>query len=265
MARRWPGQYLYCIVRGSEERAFDGLAPVGGGDVPVHLVAAGGLGAVVSDSDVTDVETSRVNLIAHERVLEQVMAELPLLPVRFGTVTPPGDGLDDVRRLLVARRDEFSALLRDMERRVELGIKALWEDQGAVFADILAGCPPVRLLRDRIQSHPTRAGPMDRLRLGQLVKDALDLRRTAQASRILAPLAEVATRVVENPVLLDRMIVNAAFLVERDRDQEFDRRVRELDRELAPDVRLKYVGPVPPYNFVQVIVDWEAVRSARWD
>jgi hypothetical protein len=106
---------------------------------------------------------------------------------------------------------------------------------------------------------------MDRVRLGHMVKEALDRRRTALASRILGPLRRVATRVVENPVLLDRMILNAAFLVERERDDEFDRTVRELDRALAPDVCLRYVGPVPPYNFVHVTVDWAAVRSARWD
>jgi Gas vesicle synthesis protein GvpL/GvpF len=263
VARQEPGRYLYCVVRAPDERTLEGLVPVCG-DGPVRLVAAGGLGAVVSDCELADVDTSRANLIAHERVLERVMTDMPLLPVRFGTVTSAGEGREDVQRLLVARRQEFEGLLRDMERRVELGVKALWRDQAAVFADIMAGSPTLRQLRDRIQSRPSRVPQMERVRLGEMVKQTLDRRRTAQARHILASLVPLSTRVVENPILLDRMIVNAAFLVERDRDGEFDRTVRELDRELAPDVLFRYVGPVPPYNFVHVTVDWAAVRSVTW-
>ena len=259
--------YVYCVVRSSVEREpeLEEALSVGGGGQPVHLVAAGGLGAVVSRIDQPEVETTRANLIAHERVLERVMATLPLLPVRFGTVTPSGDGPEIVRGLLADRSEEFDGLLRDVEHRVELGVKALWADEEAVFTEIAAGAPAVRTLRDRMLSHPSRVGQIERVRLGRVVKEALERRRAALAHRILAPLRAIATRVVENPILLDRMIVNAAFLVERERDAEFDCRVRELDGELAPAVSLRYVGPVPPYNFVQVTVDWgQAVGRARW-
>jgi hypothetical protein len=256
--------YVYCILRGQPERTMRDVVAVGGGR-PVQVVASGDLSAVVSAIGQPAVETSRANLIAHQRVLERVQAEMPLLPVRFGTVTPPCDGPALVRGLLADRHDEFARLLGDVEARVELGLKALWADEEAVFAEIAAGSRSIQVLRDRLWDQPARAGQMERVRLGRLVKEALDRRRAALANRILSPLRAVATRVVENPVLLDRMIVNAAFLVERDRGAEFDRRVRELDRELAPGVSLRYVGPVPPYNFVQVTVEWgRPVGSGRW-
>ena len=43
--------------------------------------------------------------------------------------------------------------------------------------------------------------------------------------------------------------VNTAFLVERERIDDFSRAVGELGRELEGRVRLRYVGPLPPYSF----------------
>ena len=55
------------------------------------------------------------------------------------------------------------------------------------------------------------------------------------------------------------MVVNAAFLVDRgrEREEEFDRQVRKLDEELGHRCLFKYVGPVPPYNFVNIVVNWQ--------
>ena len=55
---------------------------------------------------------------------------------------------------------------------------------------------------------------------------------------------------------MDRMVLNAAFLVEKSREAEFDHAVSRLDEELGPRALFKYVGPVPPYNFVNITVNW---------
>ena len=52
------------------------------------------------------------------------------------------------------------------------------------------------------------------------------------------------------------MILNAAFLVDRVNVKEFDDRVQDLDRKKNGDTTLRYVGPVPPFNFVNIVVEW---------
>jgi hypothetical protein len=56
------------------------------------------------------------------------------------------------------------------------------------------------------------------------------------------------------------MIVNAAFLVDRSREPEFDQAVRELDDQLGQRIAIKYIGPVPPYNFINIVVNWKELR-----
>jgi hypothetical protein len=56
--------------------------------------------------------------------------------------------------------------------------------------------------------------------------------------------------------------VNAAFLVERERIDEFSRAVTELGHELAGRVKLRYVGPLPPYSFTGEIASAGAEQWA---
>jgi hypothetical protein len=53
------------------------------------------------------------------------------------------------------------------------------------------------------------------------------------------------------------MVLNAAFLVNRDREAEFDQAVQQLDAEMGHRMIFKYVGLAPPYNFVNILLRWE--------
>jgi hypothetical protein len=48
------------------------------------------------------------------------------------------------------------------------------------------------------------------------------------------------------------MVLNAAFLVEREREGVFDAAVSAIAERNAARLMLKYVGPLPPFNFVDL-------------
>lgn len=254
-------KYVYCIIRCAEEPSFDGVSAIDDPAGPVHTVSHQGLAVVASDAAARDYEATRAHLLAHGRVLERVMQEFTLLPVRFGTVTPVNGvpASAQIRKLLAGRFYEFDRLLSEMDGTVELGIKALWRDLARVFEDIATQDTNIRRLREWLGTAPAKSTPSDLVRVGEMVRDALHRKRLAQANELLAPLRRIARRVVENDPLSDRMIANAAFLVDEGRQGEFDRTVRQLDAELEQTVLLKYVGPVPPYNFVNITVNWQEV------
>lgn len=95
--------------------------------------------------------------------------------------------------------------------------------------------------------------PEDRIRA------ALTGERERTAESLLAPLRPLAARVRLKRTYGDDMIVNAAFLVDRAREHEFDARVEGLGDE-NPSIDLRYVGPAPPYTFVDVVVGEEGGR-----
>ena len=71
----------------------------------------------------------------------------------------------------------------------------------------------------------------------------------ADIHEALKPVA-VASR--SNKVIGDRMILNAAFLVERTQERAFDDKVKEVSRRYEDLLMFKYTGPWPPYNFVNI-------------
>jgi len=44
------------------------------------------------------------------------------------------------------------------------------------------------------------------------------------------------------------------------REPEFDRTVSKLDEQFGERVVLKYIGSAPPYNFVNIVVNWTELK-----
>ena len=259
------GKYLYCMIRCSEARTFEGVAPMGDTNGPVHAVSRDGLAVVVSNSALGEYESTRTNMLAHERVVERVMSDFTVLPVRFGTLTQEASyaAIPDIRKLLEKRFEELDTLLADMEGKVELGLKALWRDKKAIFQEIVGENASIRRLRNSLAGKKAAALRYQAVPLGEKVKEALDRKKKVETARILAPLKRVACRTRENDVVMDRMVFNAAFLVDQSREGEFDQAVRKLDEEWGRRIEFKYTGPNPPWNFVEVTVNWEDIVERR--
>jgi hypothetical protein len=253
-------KYLYCVIASGEERSFDAKA-IGNGGAGVHTVLFQDLAMVVSDSANQKYEHTRANLLAHEKVIERVMKEgFTVLPVRFGrlTLTTSKNPVEDIQQQVLKRRgEEFHSLLAEMDDKAELGLKALWKDEKTIFEEIVAENDGIRRKRDSLQGRPAAATHYDRASLGEQVKAALDRKREEEGQRLRAALRPLTCRYRENKIVLDRMVCNGAFLVERCREEEVDQMVGQLDRELGHRLVFKYSGPNPPFNFVELQVAWD--------
>lgn len=135
---------------------------------------------------------------------------------------------------------------------MELGLKLMWPDLGAVFAEIVAEREDISALRAWIAARPEANTRQQRVRIGQMVAEALDEKRGKEAEEIMAALAPLATETRTGRLLGDKMILNAAFLVARDREAEFDQGVARLSEDRGPKLLIRYVGPEPPFNFASL-------------
>jgi hypothetical protein len=135
-------------------------------------------------------------------------------------------------------------------------LKAFWYED-VIFNEVVEESPPIRRLRDGLMDRPSEETYYERIRLGEMVEAAMWKKRDEDAEKILTPLRSLVYETRVNKVVTDRMVVNAAFLVDEDRQAEFDAMVEKLDQEMGKRLIFKYVGPVPPYNFVNIVVTWE--------
>jgi hypothetical protein len=90
-----------------------------------------------------------------------------------------------------------------------------------------------------------------RVRLGELVSNALEQRRERDSVEILEPLKEVSLAATVDGLEMEFMVLNAPFLVERDRQEEFERAVEEVADERRDRMRFRLLGPMPAYNFIE--------------
>jgi hypothetical protein len=248
-----PGQYFYCIIRCPEPREFN-TRGIGEQGAVVHTINYNDLAAVVSDSPVIEYDNSRRNMMAHTAVLDEVMREYNILPVRFGIVAPNVKSIQE--QMLQRRYAEFDRGLKRMDGKVELGLKAFWYED-VVYREIVDTNPAISQLRNALVGHSAEETYYERIKLGELVEAAMKKMRQEDVERILSALKPLACESRVNDVITERMVLNAAFLVERAREPEFDKAIQQLDAELGKRLIFKYVGSAPPYNFVNIMIRWD--------
>jgi hypothetical protein len=241
--------YVYGLVQ-DPAAAPDLGEGIGGG--AVRLLRAGPLAALVSDVMPGPIAQTRRNMVAHTSVLERAIGWADVLPLRFGTVAPDRAAF---ARCVAANANGFGTAFREIDGRVELGLKASWRD-GVVYGEIIAANAELCRLRDRLRSRPATETYYERVELGRRVEAALAGRRELETAAILAELTPLAERDAELHTLDDNMILNRAFLVRRENEALFDARVQSIADRHESRIGFRYVGPVPPYNFVRLQVSW---------
>lgn len=244
------GKYIYCIIGTNDDRNFGPIGIGGRGDI-VSTICYQGLGMVISNTPITKYVISKENLIAHTKVIEEVMKEYTVLPVRFCTIAA---NTEEIYNLLGKRRTEFKNLLRDMDNKIEMGLKAIWKDMSRIFAEIAEENREIKRLKFQIINKPPEKSYKDRIEIGKLVQSALKAKKADEGETIIAPLKRIAFDFRLNKTDGDSMLLNAAFLIDRAREKEFDNLVDDLDAKYSKRIKFNYVGCVPPYNFVNITI-----------
>jgi hypothetical protein len=196
------------------------LAAISGLDgVPLEAIVEGPLLAVASRHERAPADPALGALWGHERVVEALMAERAVLPLRFGTRFPDAAGL---RTALAERRQALLDALDRVRGRVELAVRAMQPAAAAPAA-----------ISGREYLNAKLAGE----------------RSVAALHEPLAALA-VATR--RSPKPAPGELLRAAYLVEQPAVCRFRAAVERLQRG-HPEAALLCTGPWPAYSFVQPV------------
>jgi hypothetical protein len=250
------GKYIYCIIGTDQDRDFGPIGIGARGD-KVSTIGADDLAMVISSHPITKLEVNRENVLAHERVIEEVMKEYTVLPVRFCTIA---SSTDEIRSLLFKRYSEFMNLLRDMDHKVELGVKGTWKDMDNIFREITEENIEIGKRKIRLKRNPGHIDIRAKVELGKMVETALKCKMEGEAEKVLAALSDSAFDYKLNNTTGDEMFVNASFLVSKGREKEFDNIMEDLGEANSDRMKFQYVGPFPPYNFVNITIyqeEWE--------
>ncbi len=250
------GKYVYCIIQSKEPASF-GRIGIGADPTEVHTVSFEDIAAVVSDTPIEVYDPTRENVLAHERVNETVMHHHTAIPMSFGTVFKTGD---DIVELLRSAYGSFRDVLQKMENKLEFGLKVLWNPD-EIIRVVEKEDESLRRLREEILKQ-RGSTYFARMQYGRLVDSLLQERSEYYVREIFETLRPVAVASRSNKPIGDRMIMNAAFLVSRDQEADFDAKVKAIGAR-HPQLTFKYTGPWPPYNFVNIRLKLERARESE--
>ncbi|MBS1861192.1 MAG: GvpL/GvpF family gas vesicle protein [Actinobacteria bacterium] len=238
-------RYVYGVVRADTAApAVDGIAAA-----PLELIADGDVAALTSIAPDQYLEVGREELLTHSRVLEAALDKGTVLPMRFGVVLSDEETLRS--DLLDAHHDELAVQLTEMDGKVEMTLKGVYDEE-AVLREIVAEHPGIAQLRGELEGKPEAATYYERIRLGELVAAAFVERQELDSEAAVEDLRLHAVAVAVGEPIHERMAVNASFLVERAKLDEFDRALDAIGERKAKLIRFRVTGPLPPHSFVEL-------------
>ena len=197
---------------------------------PLDGVREGDLLAVISRHSHAPGEPALDALWVHERVVERIMADRAVLPMRFGSRLADDDAL---REVLATRQQEFLGALQRVRGRVEVSVRAMQQGgEQPPAAEPLAPRPPAASGREYLEA---------KLRDGR--------RAEREASALHDPLASLAVDAARQPARGPDELLRASYLIDTAVLARFRGAVERLQRA-RPGVAILCTGPWPPYSFV---------------
>ena len=150
------------------------------------------------------------------------MDSYTIIPMRLGTYA---FNKGEVKEILYNGHKKFKDILKKIENKIEIDVVATWHDLNSTIKEV-GEVREIKELKEKLMSRPEGVSVEDQIKMGSLIKNGLNTRREKIFSKIKTSLGGVSIDLKTHDLMDDRMIFNAAFLIDKVRQNEFE---KELD------------------------------------
>jgi hypothetical protein len=245
--REQKGIYVYGILPGDIEVTED---TPGVGEHPGLLrdVRFDGLAALISDVDLSGWRGSPEDLRTYREILDATAVEVPILPLRFGTILTSEDAVAE--QLLAGHHDEFAAALERLEGRAEFQVKGRYV-KDAILGEVLSQNKQAARLRDAVEGKNPDAARNARFELDKLMNEAVAALRGHDMRTLRHVMQGVCVASVAREPADELDAVHFAFLVDVGEERKVERVIDNLAREWEGRIDLRLLGPMAAYDFTR--------------
>lgn len=241
------GKYLYCFIETRKDKQYAGFGVER--SYPVYTIRYKDIAAIVSDSTKDVIKATAEDCLIHEKMIEEVMKECTVLPFEFGTVSP------DKEAVITLLKDNYSNIKRSIKLlsdKLEMNVRAVWVNMNSLFNEIISENRDIALYKKEIKNKPVNKTYNDRINIGRLVAQALNVKKEKARDSIIKELERETVGCAPERMIGDNMILNEAFLVRKRNLPKFEARLYKLGEKFNNRIDFKYMGPLPPYNFTNL-------------
>jgi Gas vesicle synthesis protein GvpL/GvpF len=240
------GCYVYGILPGDVELDAD-IDGVGNPPGPIRLVRSGELAALVSEVDLSRPLGSPEDLQAHQEILDSIIADSPVLPLRFGAVLTNEDAV--AQELLEPNQDEFAEALEQLDGRAEYLVKGRFVEK-ALLEEILSQNSEASQLADQIRGADPDATRELRIQLGEIINNAVAQEREEGTRLLVSAMKDHCHASLVRDPTHELDAVSVAFLLDADEADELERVADDMRGRWEGLAELRVLGPMAAYDFV---------------
>lgn len=254
------GKYIYGIMNSNFESQIKDFDP------GVYAISYQDISAVVSDSEIVDYTripqdaVARL-LIKHQKVIERIMGlEYTVIPMRLGTFV-----MDEaeVRDVLSKGYGLVKEIFQKINHKIEIDVVCTWSDFNLAIKE--AGEEnEVKEFKEKLLVNSKEVTIDDQMKIGAMLKEALDERRKKNALRIQDALKTISDDYKQHELMDDKMVLNSAFLINKVRQKEFYAKIEDLNNEFTEKLNFRCVGPLPTYSFYTLEIKNMRFSEVDW-
>ncbi|KAB7708960.1 gas vesicle protein GvpF [Bacillus aerolatus] len=241
------GIYIFCGIQTETDEKF-GEIEMEGEQRELFTIRYKDAAIVAAEVPMKIYHPNKDNLMIHQGAVSLVMKQnSTVIPVSFGNVF---HSQEDVRVLLENLYPQFEKLFPEIKGKIELGLKVIGKKdwlESQVSED-----SQIDKMAKAIKGKSEAASYYERVQLGGAAQKIITSLQNEIKQEVFNPLKELAEASKTNDPISERMLLNASFLVDRDKEAQFDQKVNEMHEKWKDKVEFSYSGPWPAYNFVNI-------------
>jgi hypothetical protein len=178
------------------------------------------------------------------------MEKFSIIPIKFGTVLRDEQ---EIKRILRKAYHQFKESLDKFREKIELDVVVSWEDLNALIKKIGDENKEIRDLKETISQKQKKEDIFqEKIKIGAAVKEVIDKRKDDLQKKIIEILSSKTDieSVKKHELMNDSMILNSGFLLDKDKEKEFDNVLHELNDHYNDSLKFRCLGPLPLYSFL---------------
>ncbi|MCA0984727.1 GvpL/GvpF family gas vesicle protein [Halobacillus yeomjeoni] len=241
------GIYVFCCIQTEEEKDF-GTIMFQDEERAVFTIHHKDAAMVAMEAPVKIYHPDKTNLMMHQQVISRVMnTENTVVPISFGNVFHT---VEDTEVLLENLYPQLEELFPKVKNKIEIGLKVIGKQEW--LEEQIHQDERVIKQKETVERKSEAAGYFDRIKLGEMAEDFFKETQRRVENSIHHPLVQISESSKTNDTLGEKMLLNGSYLIDREKEEKFDRVVNELHDEWKESVDFKYTGPWPAYNFINI-------------
>ncbi|GAA0377658.1 gas vesicle protein GvpF [Bacillus horti] len=248
---------MFCAIQTTEEELNIGDVEIADSKRRLVSIHYKDSALIAAEVPLSIYHPNKENLMIHHDVVSRIMAQNDtVIPISFGHVFKTRE---DVALLLESLYSQFAVLFPEIKGKVELGLKIIGKKEW--LEKEIQKRPQFAKVKKTVNGKTKSAGYYDRIRLGEMAQNLIDELRRDVKSSLYESLKKLSAAAKANEPTSETMLLNAAFLIDCDQEESFDREVNEVYEKWKDRVEFKYTGPWAAYNFIQINLQIQAATQ----